>query len=179
MNFLDTYQTQIEEYSKLLFNFLSQLNLLNILNGQVDHVALKAKDLVNYNSLVKQFLPNSISAQYVNLNNRKIFTSTLDFEIILPQIGRTNEIEVIEPRPEKVGQGFSGFEHIEIYLSDLSALQSKLNHHNIQHDYEDNGFHKAITVKLNSIGQEVKFTNTSLENVLKEEQKEGKLIKLK
>jgi hypothetical protein len=113
------------------------------------------------------------------MNNRRISLATLNSPFDFKQLGTTQYLEIMEPKPEKAGQGLTGMEHIEIYAQNLNLVKVNVDAANIDYKYAENPSHKAIVIQINKEGQEVKFTDRHLSDIVKEEIDKGKATILK
>ncbi len=87
----------------------------------------------------------------------------------------------MQPRPEKVGQGFIGLEHLEGIPEDLNKIPSQLQKKRaFLNDYiQKNSSHKAIVIPFSSNTsrcQEFKFTNRALLDITNEQLKTGQTV---
>ena len=174
---LDSIQSAANNYTQSRSQFLESHDLDH--PQSADHLAIKVADSADYDAQLPQLLKMLSSAQYVNLNNRRICTGKLITPITLPGFSQTNFLEILEPRPSKVGTGVVGLEHVEFLVPDLDSVKSALVAKNILPEFHDNGHHRSLIVKFNNLGQELVYTNTPLEQVLVEEQKNGLITRLK
>lgn len=144
----------------------------------LDHIAIKAKDTVQYESLIELLLPVSLQGSFVSMDNRRI--ATVDLEKPL-RIGTSDVqcIEIMEPRPEKVGRDYVGFEHAEIYSSHIAKIEEYAKEKGISYEAYTNDSHHAIVFQINDKNQEIKFTDATHIDVLRIEKEHGKLQLLK
>jgi hypothetical protein len=87
----------------------------------------------------------------------------------------------MEPRPHRVGHDIVGIDHCEVVIESFEAIKEKLEKMGIlvnQGYGEDEYIHTAV-VRLNPMGQEVKFSDEPLSDLIIKEINEGvsKVIK--
>jgi hypothetical protein len=163
-------QRQADDYLAVLEAYAIKHGLELI--GPIDHFAVKMADARAFDSFIDQILPLADKVHCVNLSNRRISIAFLQEAIHFGRFGDCTDIEIMEPKPEKVGRGLVGFEHIEIYRPDFNDLLGL-------GEFKDNGHHKSIVIKLNEEGQELKLNNSPIRDVLVKERQEGIVTYLK
>lgn len=144
-----------------------------------DHIAFKSADADGYNELIEQFRPQSEHIYEAWIDDRRLAAAKLLGTVSIDMgmagtysDGRVDWVEIMEPRPEKVGQDFVGLEHSE-FVSPIgiepvrSVLENKLS----QWAIESNESHRWISVKINDDGQELKITDTPLATIVAEQLK--------
>jgi hypothetical protein len=137
----------------------------NILEGAVDHVALKAANRSDYSSCIQELLPISVSASYITRRGRRLATLELDRSITVGAFGSTTLIEVLEPRCDGTLEAI-GLEHIEIWSEDLEATRLILDHKQVPYTTRVYPLHTTLVVRLNPAGQELKYTDRGLREVV-------------
>jgi predicted metalloenzyme YecM len=162
----ESLQTSADEYTAALKRFLDTQGLTEYFIPPVDHLAVKATDAQDYMHYMELILPFSEEISYVPLNNRRLATAKLTNPISFGELGETVYLEIMEPRPEKVGKDFTGFEHIELLCKDFNAVESVLKAKNIPYEMCENPEHRALVLKINDLGQEIKFTDKSLGQIV-------------
>jgi len=162
-------------YTESLLNFFTANGLDNFIGQDFDHIAIKARDTSQYELLVQMYQQMAEKIVYVEMNNRRIATVILVKPILFAPFGTTGYIELMEPRPEKAGKDFVGFEHAEIYVEDLTYIRTLIEGRGIEHEEYTNDFHSAIVCKINGAGQEIKFTDTPHTKIIEEEEVAGRL----
>lgn len=144
-----------------------------LLAPPVDHVAVKARDSVHYSEIVGGFLPKTTLASFTRMDGRQIATLELSSPIYLDELGETLFVEIMEPKPEKVGRDLVGLEHIEIYNPDLEGVMRVLDEKGVTYEDGGNLYHRTVVVKINEKGQEVKFTNGRLGEIVRRQTEDG------
>ena len=144
-----------------------------MLRPPVDHCAIKARDSVEFEEWIAELLPFCTSASFAVLNNRRLATLELKMPVYFGVWGQTTVLEVMEPRPEKVGNDFTGFEHIELFHPSLNSVADTLEQKKVPFDHQENPGHKAVVLALSPEGHEVKFTDNHLRLMVKKQLESG------
>lgn len=149
-------------YFEKLKDFMSSHRLEDLLAPPVDYIAIKCADSRDYETYLYFIKSLTLKRSEVMLQGRRITNLVLISPISFGDLGETCCLEVIEPKPEKVGHDLAGFEHIEIYNPDLENVEAKLRDVGVTYERGGNEYHNTIVVKINEQGQEVKFTSVRL-----------------
>ncbi|MDQ3239526.1 MAG: VOC family protein [bacterium] len=179
MDIVQKLQLDANAYLDELTTFLSKNNLTDLVLPPVDHFAYKLQDAPSYEQYLEQIAFYATSVKYIKINERRIATIILKDSISFKHLGQTSCLEVMEPRPQKVGIDFVGLEHIEVLCTNQDELAKKLIQRNISYDLFKSPYHEAIVLKINTKGQEISFTNMPLNDVVALEGKSGKIITIK
>lgn len=173
-------KTEIQKYLITLFSFFRQNQLLDLLKGPVDHLAIKSANSQQFEIFLDSLKSFSESLSYVNLNNRRLATAILKNRYKFGDLGSSKILELMEPRPEKANRDFVGFEHIELRVSDskLKSIVTQLKKSNLLLEFQHNPAHDAAVVRINNSGQEVKFSNKNLQEIIHHELTSGKSVKI-
>ncbi|HTK03911.1 MAG TPA: VOC family protein [Alphaproteobacteria bacterium] len=169
-------QIEFEKYIKLLQEYFQERNIENFLESPIDHIAIKTKNSLDYQHFVNTFLTEAQNAQYIEMNDRRIAT----LKLIKPLKFKNQKIwylEIMEPKPGKEPEN-NFFEHIEILRGNFESIEQSLKSKSIPYKSGGNEYHKTIVLNLNNL-QEIKFTNTKIEEVIRKEKEDGKIKKLK
>lgn len=169
----------IESYLADLRSFMREHGVVDLLRGSVDHVAFKAADYAHYSAIVGGIVSKSRLSSFTRMDGRQIATIELVAPISLGELGETYFLEIMEPKPEKVGRDLVGFEHIEIYNPDFEGIMRALRESGVNFEDGGNDYHKTIVLKINEKGQEVKFTNGRLGEIVKRQTKDGISVLIK
>lgn len=172
----ENLQRWAHDYLAEVKKWSSEYKLESLLNGPVDHLAIKAANREDYLEYLKSLSDHQKGWSEWPNGGRRLLTAELDDSIDFGSLGETRVLEVMEPRPERVGVDVVGFEHIELFRSDLNPVINLLNQHNVEYVQEDNGEHQAVVVKINSTGQELKFTDSQLLNITARQLVDGRSI---
>jgi hypothetical protein len=90
--------------------------------------------------------------------------------LISPQsvgdLGEVSWLEIMEPRPEKVGKDFVGLEHIEFYYPDFDEVREALDKYKVSYTQQNNPGHDWINIVLGEAGQEFKLNSRLLSDVV-------------
>ncbi|MDD5098780.1 MAG: VOC family protein [Candidatus Colwellbacteria bacterium] len=144
----------------------------------IDHIGIKAHDEADYKACLLSIMPIADMVYEIEMNNRKlaiiVLARPLDSEG-----GAIRYIELMEPRPEKVGKDTVGLDHTEIYVFDFEKVAGLAEKAGEPYEYYDNGHHKALVFKIGEKNEEIKLSDTPMERVIEEELASGELKKIK
>lgn len=170
-----------ENFQKLTFGSLQRdtgLYLLSLrdffylhgikhLLGPIDHLAYKTADTGHFDYCLSCLEPICVRSHFVTMDNRKLATLELYKPINCEGLGETKLLELMEPRPEKVGKDFIGLEHAEIYHRNLAKIQKELEAQGVNYQVQKNPSHRTIVFPISRAGQEIKFTDRPLGEIIK------------
>ncbi len=160
------------EFSSSLEDFLTKHPEITPLieNKPVDHLAIKShysKDYEEYIKTIKSHVQKPFL--YTHMDQRRIAAAKLTDSINFSPFGFSNMIEIIEPKPEKAKTTDARFDHIEFLNPDLETIEHILSKHLIPFTRYQNPKHKALVVVINDKGQEIKFTDSRLKDIVLQE----------
>lgn len=171
---LEQLQQSFASYIRGLEAFLCAAEISSDMYAlPLDHVAIKLIDGNDYEQTMAIFRPLAQAGGVAHLNERRIATLELTQTFDFGSFGQTRWLEIMEPRPAKVGKDFVGFEHIELIIKDEAALKRRFAQHNLHPEICQNAHHTAYAFKINESGQEVKFTSNPLAQVVEDELRSG------
>lgn len=175
-----TLQRQADSFLSSLSTFLEKYPQLKsqIKNYPIDHLAIKSFATEDYELFVESLKEYSQSLSYTPMDNRRIATAMLKKPIIFSELGKTNILEVIEPKPEKSEKTSARFDHIEIRNPNFEKIEKILKKLNIPYKPYANPKHKALVIEINDEEQEIKFTDGNLFEIVQKELTEGTAQKL-
>lgn len=165
-------QGQADQYLEHLRKLSNSHRMTELLVPPVDHFAVKLADTSQYERYLDTVLSLAEEVSYTNMNNRRIACALLKQPISFGDLGEAHILEIMEPKPEKANQGFAGLEHIELYRPELSKVQRLLDAAKLPSLFYENPFHRATVLKLGN-GQEIKFTDTKMLDVIAQEARHG------
>lgn len=176
----------LTKFADEVSSFFVQPGLERLLVGGLDHLAVKTKDQLDYQKYKNEILPLCLAMTEADLDGRKIATAKLDQAIVLTnstgqELGRAFHLEIMEPRPTKIGRDLIGLDHIEFAIESFARAQEQLRSLDIptnQGDGEDQYQH-TVVVRINNRGQEVKLSDEPLSQLVIKELAEGKAKQLK
>lgn len=173
---MNNFETQCNTYGDLLRKFLGEHHKLK---GPIDHLAYKCADGQDFHNVMMEWLPECLHSSYIILNNRKLASVHLRDPIDLGDLGSVAWLEIMEPRPNKVGHDFVGVEHTEIVKEDLEQVARYCDDNKIPYTRYSNPRHSAIVVALSSDGHEVKFTDTAMADIVSDQHQAGESYTVK
>lgn len=98
------FTLQITEYAEALQAFRTEHDLPAEWFAVPDHLAVKCAGSADYESTIQTWLPLAAELSYVYLNDRRLATARLLGPLTVGEFGDIEWLEIMEPRPEKVGQ---------------------------------------------------------------------------
>jgi hypothetical protein len=167
------YEEEIGRYAKVLQDFITQHELPPEWFRVSDHVAIKCEDGFDYEHVVEELLPDTTQASQVELDGRRLGALWLTSDIPIGDITRVTWVEIMEPRPEKVGKDMVGVEHVEFYYPDFEEITDILDEKEVPYELQQNPGHAWVNITLNDQGLELKLNNRVLADVVEEELDQG------
>lgn len=164
---------QIEDYAHELEGFIERHELPSEWFEYPDHVAFKAADSQAFKSLIGTFQPLSEQISYVEMDGRRLATAQLLSHVTLGSFGDIQWVELMEPRPARVGSDVVGFEHAEFYFPNFEAVQKVLSDKEVVYEIQDNPGHSWVNIVINNKGQELKLNNGRLKDIVAKETAKG------
>jgi len=173
---MKNYLEQIDQYAKELENFVSVHNLPEAWFAQPDHVAIKCADGMDYEDTMEEFKDEAEQRTWVKMHGRRLGSVKLISSLALGNFGDVSWVEVMEPRPEKVGKDVVGFDHAEFHYPHFKPIIMTFNLRKIKYSIpDDNPEHGAVVVVINEdTGHELKLNDKTLADIVAHELKEGK-----
>ena len=167
----------LEEFSNQLLGFMKHSGLEDVSLLNLDHLAIKVATSAEYEVVLAEAKKLcSAPIEYIRLNERRIAMAHFDQPFHLPGIGSVHLLEIMEPRADR-RIGFRQIDHFEVVANNYNTLREHLTDLGIAHHIQDNGHHQTLSMAVNRLGQEIKFSNIPIREVLDAQRKEG-LLKL-
>ncbi len=166
-NILPTHFCQsAAQFTKNLLKDLKKNNLQEQFSS-IDHICYRVKTLEDYEHWKKRLASCGKLLSEAYINGRPISSFKLDKEIEINSSYKVNIIELPAPKP---GKNYSeGFEHIELVsLGPLESIIKKFENINFNLSNFSAKINRDISFQFPS--GLIKFHETSLENIIKEEQ---------
>ena len=170
---MDDILEQVGEYEAELSQFVADNELPKEWFGIADHIAVKGADGADFERLVEVFKPQSDQISCIDMDGRRLATAQLTGNISVGKFGNVSWVEIMEPRPEKVGKDVVGMEHMEFYFPDFTKVSRVLDDRKVQYEMQDNPGHHWVNIVINPKGQELKLNNKVLADVVGQEIKTG------
>jgi len=148
----------------------------------LDHVAFKAYNPNDYQRLIEQFKPMSWQISEVEMDGRYIAAArllgkhALDLSM-LPWLEDTyvDTVELMLARPEDQGDDRIRFDHLEAFRPyGLLPTKKVLERKAIPYKPQSNDSHSWISVLVNNQGQEIKFSDRSLLDIVDSDIESGR-----
>ena len=174
---MNALQEDIDQFEKSLNSFAlaHELPIEDWFNNP-DHLAIKCADRKDFDETVRSYKPRAVGRQVsgVDMHGRTLATAQLETPLQVGSLGTVEWLEIMEPRPEKVGKGLVGLEHIEFYFPFFKRVRTVLDNAGITYEEpQDNDHHKCIVVVFNKKGQEFKLNDYPLGKIVAQELDEG------
>lgn len=163
------YLGELEAYLGDLEDFIDYYDLPEEWFGAPDHIAVKCVDADDYEATIASYEPQAEQMTYVVMDGRRLATVKLARSLAIASFGDVSWVEVMEPRPEKVGKDVVGLEHAEFTFTDFVAVRDTLNDRNIKYEDQSNPGHTWINIVLNEKGQELKVNDRPLSAIVEHE----------
>jgi len=171
------FEAELTAYAEAVKSFRAEYDLPAEWFAGPDHVAIKCAGSSDYEATLALWLPKAAQAQYVELNGRRLASARLLEPITVGGLGRADWLEVMEPRPEKVGIDPVGVDHMEFVFTDFAAAERVLRAKGIPYEAQQNPGHEWLSILAD--GHEFKLTNKSLADVIAAEFASGAAKALK
>ena len=166
---MEKFREQVKKYEKLLAKFIADFDLPTEWFKVPDHLAVKGADTKGFEELIAQFRPLSEQLSCIDMDGRRLATAKLKEDIPVGKFGLVSWLEIMEPRPEKVGKDVVGLEHMEFYYPDFAKAIKVLKDRGINYTMQENPGHAWINIVLNKQGQELKLNNQTLGYIVTKE----------
>lgn len=173
-------QNDAELYATFLSAFIGTYKLDSLFSGKpVDHIAVKAAGLDDFERYLESITPFANLVVRSEVNSRWLVTARLIKAVNLGTYGPVSYVELMQPKPGSNPNGLVGLDHVEFVNPNFNQIDARLWQVKAGKKLQSNSNHSAIVVVINSKGQEVKFTNTTLLEINQKEVKEGRAEVLK
>jgi len=167
------FQAQAAAYAAALSDFFAKYELPPEWFAAPDHLAYKCADSTEFEAILWNVKSISKHLSYIELNNRRLAAAELKEPLKVSGFGEVDWLEIMEPRPERVGSDVIGLEHMEFYFPDFASIRRTLEEKVIAYKMEENPSHVWVNIVINDHGQELKLNNGRLGEVVAREVAEG------
>jgi hypothetical protein len=167
------YEDEIGLFAASLKEFIAKYELPDSWFKKPDHLAIKCADGLDYVFRMEELIPDAVQASEITMDGRRLATLKLTSEVSVGDLGAVSWLEVMEPRPEKVGNDVVGLEHIEFYYPDFDEVTDLLDKLGVVYKIETNPGHSWVNIVINEAGQELKLNDKTLEDIVTEELEQG------
>lgn len=171
------FEAQAAAYAQAIESFCTEHELPSEWFAQPDHLAIKCKDAADFDATIEVWLPQAAEFSYVELNGRRLATALLLEPITVGNLGSVEWLEIMEPRPEKVGADTVGIDHMEFAFADFETAREVLDEKDIDFEDQQNPNHSWLSILAN--GHEFKLNDRVLADIVEEELSSGEAIALK
>lgn len=167
------YEDEIYRFISVLDKFIDNYELPNEWFVAPDHLAIKCADALDYAFRIEELIPDASQTSEIVLDKRRLAALKLVSPIDLGNNRQLLWLEVMEPRPEKLGKSLIGLEHIEFIFPDFEKVIELLNNRKIKFTLQQNLGHAWINIVINQSGQELKLNDRLLSDIVAEEIAKG------
>jgi predicted metalloenzyme YecM len=169
------FNLQVKDYIQILTLFVNQKGLPREWFMSPDHIAIKAADAKDFEALIEEFRPHSRRISCIDMDSRRLAVALMNKSIPMGAFGKVELVEIMEPRPDKLGDDVVGFEHMEFYYPYLERVQEELQRRGLKDGIklQRNPAHSWVNIVLNDQGQELKLNDNSLAVIVRQELEPG------
>ncbi len=179
---MSNFEQEVRDYAKTLTKFVIRHRLPPKWFAMPDHLATKASDRQDFEARVHGWRGLVLGREILGIDKqgRTLASAQLETPISVGEFGSVKWIEIMEPRPEKVGQDVVGLEHMEFYYPHFFEIRMVLNDGGVDFTEENNSEdgkqgHAWINIVLNEAGQELKLNDRPLAKIVAAERKAHEL----
>lgn len=166
---IERFQGELDSYVTELEKFVQEHELPDRWFEDPDHVAIKCADSEDFEVTLAEFKDVSNQISYIEEGGRRLAAAHLLKPLAIGRFGSVEWVEVMEPRPGRVGNDFVGLEHAEFCYPIFTKARSVLRKAGVEHDLRHNPGHDWINIAINDTGQELKLNNRPLSKVMPDE----------
>lgn len=167
------FESELEAYGEELEEFIDMFWLPQGWFGAPDHVAIKCADRSDFERTIRTFEDDAEQISAIDMDGRTLAAVRLASSVAVGSLGDVSWVEVMEPRPEKVGKDVVGLEHMEFTFPDFGLVRDLLSERNIPYEMQSNPSHRWINIVLNELRQELKLNDKPLSEIVEEELASG------
>jgi hypothetical protein len=166
----------VHNYGQRLKHFKETYDIPPSLFDEPDHIVFKSIDTVDFADTVRGIKPFAEKEKlaFAQINWRFLAAAQIIVPMALWESKLVDWVEVMEPR-ETEGHEYSGLEYAEFYYPDIRQAEILLNSHQVQARsfYDEKRNWSWLNVPINDKGQEVRFSDTKLVEVVQSEIEDG------
>lgn len=167
------FREQVDKYARDLWVFADRFNVPQAWFDEPDHVAVKGADRADYERWVELFKPQSEQISAIDMQGRTVAVAKLVGPLTVGRFGQVSLVEIMEPKPERVGRDIVGLEHMEFHYPHLTEVQDYLSGKAVAWAMQNNDSHAWVNVRINKQGQELKLNDRPLAEIIPEELRSG------
>lgn len=168
------FEHAVAEYAESLVVFRAQRRLSTGWLSRLDHLAVKCLDTEHFDETVRLWLPNAREASYTKLDGRRLVSMHLAGRLALSRrLGSVDWLEIIEPRPERVGLDTVGVDHMECIFPNFAAARAILDDRGLPYQFQSNSSHEWLSIPINHQGQELTLSNRPLADIVAQDLADG------
>ena len=167
------YEAEIDAFARCLQDFIDKYELPNKWFALADHIAIKCADADDYEYKIQDIIMDATQGSEIDLDGRRLAALQLTSPQEIKDLGQVSWLEIMEPRPEKIGKDIVGIEHIEFYYPTFDEITEVLEGAGVAYRKQANPGHEWISIVLNQQGHELKLNNRLLQDIVAEELQDG------
>ncbi len=182
MTGMSQFKAEVADFALAASDYIAQHNLPSEWFVEPDHIAIKCRDGEHFIETMEEFRPVSRAITYVRKGERRLGTAMLMSGLSIGRLGKVEIVEIMEPRPEKLGKGIVGVEHMEFFYPDFAVAQAFLQTLATEHGQEvaheldlSSAVHQTLVLPFDD-GYEIKLNNRTLADIIPEELANGEAI---
>lgn len=173
------FEHAIDKYVESLEQFVQRRRLPQEWFNEPDHLAVKCLDGKHFDAMLDTWARRVDLASYVRMDGRRLAAVHLgEAAISLGMFGSVEWLEIMEPRPEKVGKDTVGIDHAEFVYPDFTAVKQVLRFRKVPYELQENPNHSWVNIPINSLGQELKLNDRPLADIVGHEIETGDAVVL-
>lgn len=163
-------RAEVSAYLRDLRKFLARYGLQRFA-ASVDHAAVKAKDGQEYRRLLDQVVAHAKIIITKEMDGREIAVAQLVEAISFGDLGDTEYLEIIQPKPGASVDTTFWIQHIEVVHQLFSEIVAVARRQGMA--VRDHQGHRTVDFEINNWQQEIKFSDRPIEDVLLEQLSKG------
>ncbi len=175
---ISEFEHSKKDYQESFERFKTEYQLHEKWFARPDHIAIKCADEIDYAMTVQEWMPHADSDGLweIGLDGRYLASGHLANGLMVADIA-FDWLEIMQPRPgREQEQGY--VEHTEFIIDDFRVVWNGLVSRGVPNiDMQDNPGHKWINILIDEKRQ-IKFNDTSLEEITANERKHRKLQRI-
>lgn len=182
MTGMGQFKAEVADFAAAASEYIAQHSLPSEWFVEPDHIAIKCRDGEHFLETMDEFRVVSRAITYIHKSERRLGTAMLLSGISIGRLGKVDIVEIMEPKPEKVGRDIVGVEHMEFFYPDFTAAQAFLQMQatergqEVPHELDlSNSVHQTLVLPF-ADGYEIKLNNRTLADIIPEEFANGEAI---
>jgi len=168
------FEHAVTAYAAALERFKANQQLPDSWFDQPDHLAIKCLDRQHYAETLRHWARQAGFTSEVKMDGRRLASLRLEDSLSFGQFGQIDWLEIMEPRPHRVGFDRVGIDHAEFVFPQFGVVTEDLAVRDLPYELEGNVNHHWISVVTD--GYELKFTDKPLVEMVEADVRAGRGI---